>query len=144
VIDGPAELLPEFFGIHAPAEAWAALGGRSPGLRNLATARRAIFGTTSSTSLATAASSVQAARTGKAIRRPRGRQVRSSRESSIAPEETTMCSTSLPSVDRETDTSSVGNPWWTAVRAAAICHERARGEADHAGPSISSRDDWAA
>jgi len=72
------------------------------------------------------------------------RQVRSSRESSIAPEETTMCSTSLPSVDRETDTLSVGNAWWTAVRAAAICHERARGEADHAGPSISSRDDWAA
>ena len=55
-----------------------------------------------------------------------------------------MCSTSLPSVDRETDTLSVGNAWWTAVRAAAICHEGARGEADHAGPSISSRDDWAA
>jgi hypothetical protein len=37
-----------------------------------------------------------------------------------------MCSTSLPRVDRETDTLSGGNAWWTAVRGAAICHERAR------------------
>jgi hypothetical protein len=49
------------------------------------TAPRAINGTASSINRATAASSAQAARIGKAIRRPRGRQVNSYRDPRLGP-----------------------------------------------------------